>query len=393
MKTKYLALRNIAEMHLEVSNGCNLECIYCFAHQKKLSTNSLMPLKIACKYIDIIFENTCSEDIDIVFHGGEPLLQSTIWFHNVIEYAIRLSKIYNKKLRFMMQSNCTLLDDEKLDLIKEYHIIVGSSLDGPLQINNLSRKQGDLVIKNIQKLKTAECFGGVICVINRHNYNKMKEVMEFFEDEGISATSAIVGYSVGRGESLQPLSSDMIFLAYKGIFDYLEETGGNRTVEGNMAARLSRYVSPPRLQDFKEILICSHPFCGGGITTIMCTTEGDLYPCGCSICNPQTLLENLNSFSSERFIYLVKKFHEKENKYFEECTNCDAARICRFGCPTFSSIDVETTNSECQANKQFYSFLNQKENSTIKEIIKNLRRAEYGAKPVNEHNDNKCLSK
>lgn len=380
-------------MHLEVSKTCNLNCMYCFAYQKNSSISSLMSLKVACKYIDLIFENTCSEDIDVVFHGGEPLLQSTTWFHNVIEYAVRLSKIYSKNLRFLMQSNCTLLDDEKADLIKEYHIIVGSSLDGPPQINDLSRKKGELVLKNIQKLKKAECFGGVICVINRHNYNRMTEVMKFFEKEDILMTSAVISYSVGRGESLLPLSSDMIFLAHKGIFDYLEETGGRGTVEGNMAAKLSRYISPPHSEDFTEILICSHPFCGGGITTIMCSTEGDLYPCGCSVCSPQTLLGNLNSMSTEVFIHRVKKFHEKESKYFEECANCGAARICRFGCPTFSSIDVKTTESECQANKQFYSFLKQGEYSVIREIVKSLERMKYGAKAVNKHNDNKCLPK
>lgn len=366
----------MSEIHLEVSKLCNMNCIYCFAHQNDIS-NPLMPLIIACRYIEIVLKNTCSKYIEIVFHGGEPLLHSTVWFYNVIEYAIRLSSIYDKTVSFTMQSNCTLLDDEKLNLIKEYNIIVGTSLDGPSYINDLSRKKSEIVLKNIQKLKEIKCFGGVICVINKYNYDKMNEVMKFFEEEDISA-SAVVSYSVGSGKSLTPLNSEMIFLANKGIFDYLEETNGKGIIEGNMASKLYRYINPLSLKDFKEILICSHPFCGGGITTIMCDTEGNLYPCGCCICDHRTVIGNLNYISDDVFIQRIKKFHEKDYKYFKQCAKCDASRICLFGCPAFSFIDIDTTESECMANKQFYQFLKQKDHFVVRNIVNNLEISKYG---------------
>ena len=57
---------------LAVTQRCNLACDYCYIHEK----NSVMPLAVAEKILNFIFENTPkSEKIDIGFFGGEPLLE------------------------------------------------------------------------------------------------------------------------------------------------------------------------------------------------------------------------------------------------------------------------------------------------------------------------------
>jgi len=71
-----------------------------------------------------------------------------------------------------MQSNLTILDDEKLDLIRKYQIVTGTSLDGPPFISDIARGKSDLVLNNILNLKEAGCFGGVICTINEYNYDE-----------------------------------------------------------------------------------------------------------------------------------------------------------------------------------------------------------------------------
>jgi len=379
--TRLYCLRNIAEMHFEVARNCNIECLYCYSSRESSSRNLLMPLKTACKYIDIIFENSKSKNIEIVFHGGEPLLQITNWFYNVIEYAIRSANLCRKNLRFVMQSNCILLNEEKLNLIKKYHIIVGTSLDGPPKINNLTRKKGEIVLKNIKKLNKINCFGGVICVVNAFNYDKMKEIMSFFENKGIFKTKIVIGHSVGKSKRLPNLSHDMIFTAYKSIYEYLSKKSlGRNIIEAHVAQKLSRFLTPPTSEDFKDILICAHPFCGGGITTIFSDTEGNLYPCGSSVCNLKTTLGNINSINDKTYLSSIVNFHRKENKYFKICAKCVAARICNFGCPAFDSIDKETYKAECIANQLFYRYLNNKNTSEIKEIITNLRANVYGKK-------------
>jgi uncharacterized protein len=338
-----------------------------------------MPLQTAHKFIDLVLESTCAEDIGLFFYGGEALLQSEAWFYDVIEYAKEHVRKDNQKLHFYMQSNLTILDDRKIDLMKKYQIVTGTSLDGPPHLSDITRGKSGIVLANIPKLKAAGCFGGAICTINKHNYDKIDQILEFFETEEIFWVAFNVMYRIGRGRNLAPLSADEVFLAYKQIYDYLENTKGKRVVEGNMAERLIKYVYPHGSKEYKEMLMCNHPFCGGGITLAICDAQGDIYPCGCSNMTAQFRLGNVDEINEETYITTIRKFHAKSEKYHAECSLCDAVRICNFSCTGFKTLDGLTAESECRATTMLYSYLRKKEDLVISEIVQNMRsgRQEY----------------
>jgi len=271
-----------------------------------------------------------------------------------------------------MQSNGTILSGRQLEVISQHHVVVGISLDGPPDINEKTRGKSDLVLGNIQKLKVPGCFGGVLCVINKHNYSHMKEILAFLENRGIYWLVANFVHTVGRGELLDPLQPNEILSAFLGIYEYTKESAGRGVLEANMASSLNRFMRPPSLQDFKDILICSYPFCGGGITTVYCDIHGILYPCGCSV-NKSFSLGYINSLDEDAFFNRVTMFHTKSPKYSEKCRNCSAARICAFGCPAFDFSDPVTEASRCAATQMFYSFLLEQKTTTIGTIVQNMR--------------------
>ena len=357
---------------------CNIDCVYCSAYKGDTHANEFMSLETAHKFIDLVLGSTCAKDIGLFFYGGEALLQSEAWFYDVIEYANKHAK-NDQKLHFYMQSNLTLLDDEKLDLIKKYQIVTGTSLDGPPHLSDITRGKSDAVLANIPKLKAAGCFGGVICTINKHNYDKTAQILKFFEAKGIFWVAFNIMYRIGKGRNLASLSADEVFSAYKQIYDYLENTKGKKVIEGNMAERLVKYVFPHGLKEYKEMLMCNHPFCGGGITLAICDAKGDVYPCGCSNMTTQFRLGNVDDINKENYISVVRKFHAKDKKYYEECCLCDAVRICNFSCTGFRTIDGLTAESECKATKMLYAYLRKKEEHIISEIVQNMRsgRQEY----------------
>lgn len=366
-------LKNIKDIHLEVCNVCDLSCIYCSAYHPTSGKSPFMPIEIAEKYIDLVFQRTCAADIGLMFYGGEALLQSVAWFDSLIEYANHQATRYEKELHFYMQSCATVLDSERLDLIRKHNIVIGTSLDGPPEIGEKSRGKTKLVMDSIHKLKEVGCFGGVICTANEYNYDRMPEVLQFFEEHEIFWVAVNTVYAIGRGKNLNPLSAERVFSVYNGIYDYLERTKGMKVVEANMAARLDKYVYPPSGTDFKERLSCNHPVCGGGITLILCDSNGDLYPCGCANMTTQFRLGNVDLLDDKEFMDQIYVFHARSRKHDEKCHSCQAAQICNFGCTGFRAMDKVTDASECHATRLLHSFLARRDMGVIQEIVHNLR--------------------
>jgi uncharacterized protein len=373
MKHDSYVLRNVKDIHFEVCSVCNLRCIYCSAYHPNSGKKAFMPLETAHRYIDLVFERTCAPDIGLMFYGGEALLQSVSWFHNIIEYANNQATRRQKKLHFYMQSCATFLDADRLDLIKSYNINIGTSLDGPPEINEKTRGKTELVLDNIVRLKDIGCFGGVICTANQYNYDRIAEVLQFFEEREIFWVAVNIVYSLGRGCNLIPLSADKIFTVYQGVYNYLKQTRGKRVVEANTASRLDKYVYPPSSTDYRERLSCNHPICGGGVTLVLCDADGELYPCGCANMTTQFRLGNVNSLDEQAFMDQIYLFHTKSRKHDEKCQSCEAAQICNFGCTGFRALDSVTDVSECHATKMFHSLLKRSDQEVIREIVQNLR--------------------
>jgi uncharacterized protein len=333
-----------------------------------------MPIETAKKYIKLIFSCSCAEIIEIVFHGGEPLLHKTSWYEEIIDYINSSALKYEKKIKYSMQSNCTKLDIHKFELIAKNKIVVGTSMDGPPNINDKTRGRTEDTLRAIKKLKQIRCFGGIICVINKKNYNKMGRVFEFFEKQGIHSLSTHIYFSMGKALQLIRLKSSEILKAYVDIYEYMKKTKGNKVVDARMSFRLSLFLKPRTIKDFKDYLICFHPYCGAAITTIMCDTSGNLFPCGCFNGIEDYLLGNITAELNNDYLLKAKKLHNKQSVFLQDCVNCKAARICEFGCPAFNHIDKKTMPNLCEANRGFFDYLCSKDKNEIENILSNINK-------------------
>jgi uncharacterized protein len=112
--------------------------------------------------------------IDLALHGGEPLLRKLQFFEEASTLAKTiLSPIC--ELNIGVQTNAVLLSDEYLDVFYQHKIVVGVSLDGPIEVNDKFRiyKNGrgsyKKAIKGISKLsegRNREIWGGLLAVID-----------------------------------------------------------------------------------------------------------------------------------------------------------------------------------------------------------------------------------
>ncbi len=76
-------------------------------------------------------------DVDVVMHGGEPLLVGVEYLRQLCETVCEHSSPI--RVHFKMQTNGTLLDEEAFAFCLDWNLAIGLSIDGPRQANDTHR--------------------------------------------------------------------------------------------------------------------------------------------------------------------------------------------------------------------------------------------------------------
>jgi len=136
---------NRLEVVLKTVERCNINCSYCYffndkdkAYLKHPKYISMETVKEVTKFLLAGIEDLKIENLVIIIHGGEPLLQKKKIFDT-------MCGVLNEKLRaatqlsFSIQTNALLIDNDWIELFEKYNIAVGVSIDGPKVYNDQFR--------------------------------------------------------------------------------------------------------------------------------------------------------------------------------------------------------------------------------------------------------------
>lgn len=113
-------------------------------------------------------------EVEIVLHGGEPLLCGTTFVENVVT-TIRAGLSPETRLSVRLQTNGTLLTEETLGMLLCHDVKVGVSLDGTIGTHDARRVHADgrgshsEVAAALRKLATARyapVFSGILATID-----------------------------------------------------------------------------------------------------------------------------------------------------------------------------------------------------------------------------------
>ena len=77
------------------------------------------------------------------FQGGEPTLAGLSFFQFFIEEAARRNASASAHIHYALQTNGILLDEVWCRFLREYGFLVGLSLDGPAEMHDLHRVDGE----------------------------------------------------------------------------------------------------------------------------------------------------------------------------------------------------------------------------------------------------------
>lgn len=121
---------------LKIASRCNLNCSYCYMYnmgdQTYLKQPKFMSLETVQAFADKL-KSYCDsagiEFVQIIFHGGEPLLAKPEYFEQCVDIFHRT--IPDVEYVFTIQTNGVTLDKKWYELLLKLRISIGISIDGP----------------------------------------------------------------------------------------------------------------------------------------------------------------------------------------------------------------------------------------------------------------------
>lgn len=173
---------------------CNLDCAYCFYLDREADPYKALPARrmteetlerLVDTYMFYSYPNSV-----FAFQGGEPTLAGPAFFEKLIEFEKHYGRD-GQTVSNALQTNGILIDERWCQIFREYHWLIGISIDGPEEMHDLYRfnKQGKgtwkKVMQGIETMKKHRVDFNVLCVLSQANVEKPKEVYRFFRSLGI----------------------------------------------------------------------------------------------------------------------------------------------------------------------------------------------------------------
>jgi uncharacterized protein len=146
--------------------------------------------------------------LTLVWHAGEPLVVPPDWYRAAFRRCAALGAP-KTRIDHSIQTNGTLIDDRWCDLIREYGVHIGVSLDGPRHLHDRHRvtRKGEgsfeRTMAGIRRLQDHDIAFHVICVLTREALAEPEGLYGFFIDAGIDH----VAFNIEEAEGGHAVSS------------------------------------------------------------------------------------------------------------------------------------------------------------------------------------------
>jgi uncharacterized protein len=303
----------LSQLTIATTYRCNLGCRYCYAG----GGNYYSGLKIDTddrtveQVIELVF-NLYDEVLNVMFFGGEPLLNFPLIKHTIAY----INKHQKKPPQYSIITNGTIFTEEIMSFIKNNKIRLVISLDGPKWIHNENRpfKSGkgsfDIIKKNINNLRkkgiefeiettyTAKHIDNGITVIS---------LIEYFRSIGASKVniSTEIGIEKGKNDNYKSKIIGLFIDAIKYSMDVFKK-------EGIFVLSLIEEV----LKSFSKEKDKRIDFCPAGYSVLAFDPLGNPYPCHMF-------------FNKEKFILKNRYTNVIPTKLdFDSCKRCSIKDIC-----------------------------------------------------------------
>jgi len=179
----------MATVIFKPTEACNARCVYCdVVHKPQHSKIRRMPLEtleLFFRRINELLVERPTEEMDVVWHGGEPFLLGPEYFTRALEFQERHCAGTKKRIRHSIQSNLTLFSRELAQILKKLGIkTIGSSYEPIADVRGLGKRRdwkryNRQFMDAVALLEEEGLNWGVIYVVTRLALERPLEIFNF----------------------------------------------------------------------------------------------------------------------------------------------------------------------------------------------------------------------
>ena len=339
---------------------CNLDCSYCFYLDREADPYQALParrmtLETLERLVDTYLFYSYPESV-IAFQGGEPTLAGLAFFEKLVEFEQRYGR-NQQSVSNALQTNAILLDKNWCDFFRQYHWLVGVSMDGGEEINDRFRVHKDgrgswkRVMQSIELLQQNQVEFNILCVLSQANVERPRELYRFFRKLGIEHMQFIpLAEFDGAGKPLPyTITPEQYGRFLLEIFDIWWPE--RRKVRVRYFDNLAEAVAGQ-----KPGSCTLHETCD---SYVVVEYNGDVYPCDFFV-ETGWKLGNITLDSWPEIARRSRRysFASKKTLAHPECQACEYQSICHGGCPKFRHgphRQFDDLDYFCAAYKMIYA--------------------------------------
>ena len=344
------------------SGLCNMNCKYCFYNDlmenRKIKDYGFMSLKT----LEIIVKKSMlleNKNVNFMFQGGEPMLIGLDFYISLISLVEKYN-LYGINVTYGIQTNGTLITNQFAKFFSENDFLVGISIDGFKEIQDIYRLDKDgtstfnSTISGLEQLKKHDVDFNILSVVTNEVSENTTDIYSFLKNLGTDYIQFIPYISrVNEEEDIEFLTNSNYLRFLKELFDlwYLDFTNG-------------KIVSIRYFDDIIKIVM--------GYSAESCTlrgvcsnqnvieADGSIYPCDFYVLD-NWRIGNIYDYTFKEVLEsnILKGFIESSRVINSVCKECRYYNLCKGGClknQNSSINDKRYLSKYCEVYKSFFDY-------------------------------------
>lgn len=351
------SLANTSQITFEVTDSCNLNCVYCgygrfysdydVRENKKLSVHkAIMLLEYMNKLWNSSYNNSINKNLYISFYGGEPTLNMP-FIETIVDYIENKIDCKTRKFTFSMTTNALLLHKYMNYFVAhKFNLLI--SLDGDdyntsYRINHSSKPMFNAIVKNVDLLnekypdyfKTNVNFNAVL-----HNRNSVESIYDFFKRKYNKIASIGELNDAGIKEDMKK----EFMYTYRNAEESLHQSEHYKKIEQDMFLKSSSFQSASiylmqygefTYKDYNDLLygkrvtrrIIPTGTCSPFSKKVFVTVNGKLLPC--ERIGHQFAIGELDDKEVKiDFSAIAEKYNNYYSRLENQCNICYRKKVC-----------------------------------------------------------------